>query len=55
MKLNGLETNTMNDNLWECRIRNADVSNMNEARKAEFISLLNKAVHDVCWKYGVHN
>ena len=55
MKLNGLGTNTMNDTFWEWHIRNTDVSNMNEARKAEFISLLNQTVRDVCWKYGVHN
>ena len=55
MKLNGLETDTMNDNIWESRILNTELSNMNEAMKAEFISLLNQTVRDVCWKYGVHN
>ena len=55
MKPNGLEMNTMSDNFWEWHIRSTDIGDMDEEKKAEFISLLNQVVLDVCWKYGVHN
>ena len=49
------EEKIMSDNFWEWHIRSADIGDMDEQKKAEFISLLNQVVLDVCWKYGVHN
>ena len=59
MKLNGLETSTMNDVVtdiaWQVTIRTNDVIGMTDEAKTKFISDLNKAIQTICWSYGVHN
>ena len=55
MKLNGLETNTMNEIIYQVIIRNDDVVNMEQETKTEFLSELSRAIQTICFAYGVHN
>lgn len=48
-------TLTTTEVIWQARLRGVEVEFMEEQERKEFISELERAIQDVCWKYGVHN
>lgn len=42
-------------NIWYASVKLADVYGMSDARKKELVIALQRAVQDVCFKYGLHN
>ena len=41
--------------IWYASVRHADVYGMSDERKKNLVIALQRAVQDVCIKYGLHN
>ena len=41
--------------VWEARVRQSDIGNMDEAMISRMIVELNVTFQKICWDYGIHN
>lgn len=43
------------DVVWEAKVRQTDIGNMDEAMISRMIVELNVTFQKICWDYGIHN